>query len=256
VLLALPYLCHFAIPWVFCVYLLYRRRSPFPFLFTIGLLNLVAVCTQLLWPTAPPWWVEKHGPEVPTYDVPSNAGRLLRIDELLGVDLFRGMYGVNPVVFGSFPSLHSAWPLLIALYAVRPLAPRYRFLYPMWVWLAAIYLKHHFVVDVVFGILYTLATAYVSARLVRYLWPSTPTLYSLIMIESIEREPTSATKSGMTNALALSAAVDGHGLGMPGGANGVLDGGVSSAGGGAVESLGELLEVISSPVVDVSAKKS
>mmetsp|Transcript_9939 Transcript_9939/g.30588 ORF Transcript_9939/g.30588 Transcript_9939/m.30588 type:complete len:349 (-) Transcript_9939:140-1186(-) len=254
VILALPYLCHFAIPWVFCVYLLFHRRSPFPFLFTIGLLNLVAVCTQLMWPTAPPWWVEKHGPEVPSYDVPSNAGRLLRIDELMGVDLFRGMYGANPVVFGSFPSLHSAWPLLIALYAVYPLAPRYRFLYPAWVWVAAIYLKHHFVVDVVFGILYTLGAAWVSARLVNYLYPGTPTLYGFIMIESVERDASTGYRGAVGkegDALLAAGGAVGDGLSSAVGALG--DGNMvspksskSGSGGSGISSvIPELLEVIS-----------
>jgi hypothetical protein len=89
----------------------------FLFLYALGILNCISLTIQLVLPTAPPWYIINYGETPAFYGIPSDPGRLVQIDDLFGITLFRGMYGSNPVVFGSFPSLHAAWPLLIALFS-------------------------------------------------------------------------------------------------------------------------------------------
>ena len=89
----------------------------FLFLYALGILNCISLTIQLVLPTAPPWYLLKYGDTPAYYGIPSDPGRLVQIDDIFGITLFRGMYGTNPVVFGSFPSLHGAWPLLIALFS-------------------------------------------------------------------------------------------------------------------------------------------
>lgn len=165
VLAAIPYLCHFMLPWVFALYLWWNRANPLLFFWCLGLLNLCALITQLVWATAPPWYVEMAGTAVPTYDTPSDPGRLIRVDKILQISLFESMYGQNPVVFGSFPSLHGAWPFLISLYTPSHLLGNWKWLYVLWIWWAAIYLKHHFLVDLLGGAFYTLVPYYISKLL-------------------------------------------------------------------------------------------
>src|SRR3990167_7951163 len=76
--------------------------------------------------------------------------------------LFSSMYGQNPVVFGSFPSLHGAWPFLISIYTPTHVLGNFKWLYVAWIWWAALYLKHHYLVDLLGGAFYTLVPFFVS----------------------------------------------------------------------------------------------
>lgn len=109
--------------------------------------------TWLVWPAAPPWYVDLYGtgPAV-LAAVPSPAGAA-RFDALLGVSLFSSFYARSANVFGAMPSLHVGYALLPAL-ATWSLGGRLRWLTAGWVALmafAAVYLRHHYVLDVVGG---------------------------------------------------------------------------------------------------------
>src|SRR3989338_8676052 len=132
VLSAIPYLLHFMMPWIFALYLYRCNGNPLLFFWCLGLLNFAALVTQLVWPTAPPWYIE-HSFDVPNYNIPSDPGRLVRVDQILSLPLFQSMYGQNPVVFGSFPSLHGAWPFLIALYTPVEILGNFKWIYVAWI---------------------------------------------------------------------------------------------------------------------------
>lgn len=150
---AIPYLLHFVIPWVFAAYLYKTDGKPLIFLWCIGILNTASVLTHLFMPTAPPWYIEKYGLNTPAdYSIPGDPGRLREADIILNMPLFERLYGNNPIVFGSFPSLHAAWPFMIATFTSWG---HLKWLYVFWVWWAALYLKHHYFLDVIGGVLYT-----------------------------------------------------------------------------------------------------
>lgn len=65
-LAAFAYFIHFIVTWLFVIflYMYYRKKKispgkpvcePYTYLWCFGLLNIFAVSTQLIWPTAPPW---------------------------------------------------------------------------------------------------------------------------------------------------------------------------------------------------------
>lgn len=81
---------------------------------------------------------------------PHSPAGLTRVDDLLGFDLFGKLYGSSTLVFGSFPSLHAAWPFLA--FSIDSASTRWLHLGHYFVvsW-AAMYLNHHYLVDVLGG---------------------------------------------------------------------------------------------------------
>jgi len=166
ILAAIPYLAHFTIPFIFVPYFLKVEAKPFLFLWYFGLLNTVAVLTHLTFPTAPPWYNGEFGYAPASYDMQGDCGRLKGADSILGFSLFQNIYGNSPVVFGSFPSLHAAWPVLISIYTVLMGVPlsSLKWFYIAWIWWAAVYTKHHFFLDVLGGGVYTVIVVFISAK--------------------------------------------------------------------------------------------
>lgn len=169
ILAAIPYLAHFSLPFLFSVYLWKLDKRPTVFLWYFGVMNASAVAWQLLFPTAPPWYNARYGYTNASYELPGDPGRLAYVDEVIGFPLFQGIYGTSPLVFGSFPSLHAAWPFIISAYSVMfsvPL-PRVKWLYCCWIWWAAVFTRHHFLLDVLGGIFFCVLSIYITSWLVK-----------------------------------------------------------------------------------------
>lgn len=155
-LAAIPYLLHFGLPFLFAAYLAInprRRPALYPYMWCAGWVNLLAVTIHLTFPTAPPWFtdhtvLDQHGNIV--FEVP-NESAFRRLDKLLGFTLFHSVYARSPVKFGAFPSLHSAWPMVILLN--NPwFGKRVAVVHVIWIGLAALYSGHHYLLDVLGGI--------------------------------------------------------------------------------------------------------
>jgi hypothetical protein len=174
------YLIHFAMSWIFALflYLYYRKKQmggkpiaePWTYLWCFGFLNMFAVVTQLAWPTAPPWYLEYYGERPANYNMSGDPAGLTRADRILNYPLFTNLYGNSPIVFGSFPSLHGAWPIMITIFA-----PPHRVLkvgggiYVGLVWWAAMYLNHHFLLDLLGGAAYVLFAYFVGMSTIKIL---------------------------------------------------------------------------------------
>eukprot|EP01091_Cochliopodium_minus_P019740 TRINITY_DN8398_c0_g1_i1.p2 TRINITY_DN8398_c0_g1~~TRINITY_DN8398_c0_g1_i1.p2 ORF type:complete len:164 (-),score=33.32 TRINITY_DN8398_c0_g1_i1:45-536(-) len=118
-------------------------------------MNLLAVINQLAWPTAPPWWVDGNtGPA--SYEMKGDPAVLADVDQLLGYPFFANIWSSSPIVFGSFPSLHGAWPFMISLFAPTMTTKILAFCYTFSVWWAAIFLNHHYLIDLLGGLVYCL----------------------------------------------------------------------------------------------------
>jgi hypothetical protein len=119
-----------------------------------GYMNLTAVIVQIVFPCSPPWYESTYGLTTPAnYSIPGDAAGLKAIDKLFGNDFWSSTFHASPLVFGAFPSLHSGWATLEALFMghVFPnLFPVYIF-YTMWLWWSAMYFSHHYVIDLVGG---------------------------------------------------------------------------------------------------------
>jgi membrane-associated phospholipid phosphatase len=135
-------------------------------------LNVVGFATYHVYPAAPPWYYHAHGCQVDMLAHASEGPNLARVDAIIGVPYFAAMYGRASDVFGAMPSLHVAYPLLIAIEswasfgtatALRAAAVAFY----LAMCFAAVYLDHHWVLDVVVGSLYCVAVSLVAHRITR-----------------------------------------------------------------------------------------
>src|SRR5438105_12605786 len=144
--------------------LFFQRRSDMLRTFALAFLvvNLLGFATYFIFPVAPPWYVTEYGLGPARLDVHPAAAAASRFDRLLGTHFFDEIYGRGIDVYGAYPSLHVAYPLLAvwATFRARELrwarGPAIAFFLLMC--LSAVYLQHHYVVDVLLGIAYAMAT--------------------------------------------------------------------------------------------------
>jgi inositol phosphorylceramide synthase catalytic subunit len=141
----------------------------------------LACLTYLLYPAAPPWYVMDHGMGPADLAAQPSAAGAARFDELVGVPLFANFYSRNPNVMGAMPSLHVAYPL-VGLWQVGHLGRGWRVsaaAYAAWVGFSAIYLSHHYILDVLAGA----AFAVIACGVMELLAVSPKTTSSLVMAE-------------------------------------------------------------------------
>lgn len=154
ILSGLFYLNWVPIPLVFAFWLLRNNKLLFlKFSYAFVFTNIIGFCIYYLYPAAPPWYVEQHGFEV-IYGTKGNAAGLLEFDKLLGINIFAGMYQKNANVFAAIPSLHSAYPVLCLLYGRRLKKNWLNAVFAIFtagVWFAAVYSRHHYIIDVLLG---------------------------------------------------------------------------------------------------------
>jgi hypothetical protein len=135
------------------------RRLLARFGWTFLFMNLAGFATYYVYPAAPPWYVAIYGLGPANMAAHSSAAGAARWDALTGIPYFQGFYGRSADVFGAIPSLHVSYPLLTFLHG-RELRKRWldaaSFGLFLLVSFAAVYLNHHYVLDVLLGVLYTL----------------------------------------------------------------------------------------------------
>jgi hypothetical protein len=158
-LCAVPYGTFLFVTVAFALFLFVRapREAVMRFGWTFFAASLLGFVTYHVYPAAPPWYFHAHGCAVDLSTRPSAGPNLARVDAWLGVSFFGGLYGRSSDVFGSVPSLHAAYPLLIVLEGwcwMRPAGRAGAVLFAIWMSVAAVCLDHHWIVDVVLGWLY------------------------------------------------------------------------------------------------------
>lgn len=132
------------------------------------IVNLGGFITYFIYPAAPPWYVTQYGLGPARMDIFPIAAGAQRFDIILGTHFFDQIYGRGVDVFGAYPSLHVAYPLLTALvtFQIRELrlfrAPAILFFILMC--FSAVYLQHHYMVDILLGILYAVIAWLVTAK--------------------------------------------------------------------------------------------
>lgn len=161
-LAAVPYTLHFLVPVVFGLVITLEtyfktdgcktmlRWRVCAFYWTFGVANLLGVAIQFIFPTAPPWWYDGFH-----FNTVGNPAILGNVDQYLGINFFNNLYSKSTIIFGSFPSLHAAWPFIACYFTVNKRHFWKRVVWPIylaWIWWAAVYLKHHFIVDVIGGV--------------------------------------------------------------------------------------------------------
>ena len=116
--------------------------------------NVLGIIGYVVYPAAPPWYVLDYGPGPADLSALPSAAGAARFDALLGIDYFRAFYAKNPNVFGAMPSLHVAYPVAAAAFLWgRGRLPRILGVgFALWVAFSAVYLVHHYLLDVVAGV--------------------------------------------------------------------------------------------------------
>ena len=178
VLAANFYTAHFAVPllvgWIFW-HTVDDRPLFYKFVYTLTVLNILALMTFMLYPSAPPWYVYHYGfvqPEPNSSFWGTSAGNLIDVDRLLGTKFFTTLWdSFNANYFAAIPSLHGAYPIVVSFFVYRKFRKHgfWLALYPIATWLSAVYLNQHYVVDLLIGSLYIVVAYWIATRLV-YHW--------------------------------------------------------------------------------------
>jgi membrane-associated phospholipid phosphatase len=149
-------------------YLFFRAR---PMMFELSvsfvLMNFAGWTLWLVYPAAPPWYVDAYGLGPAALDAASSPAGLARVDALLGFPLAASFYSKSANVFGAMPSLHVAYATFVA-WMVFPLRGALRWgtlAFAVSMAFSAVYLRHHYILDVIAGMLLALPFAIVGPRI-------------------------------------------------------------------------------------------
>jgi len=143
------YMSHFIVPVVVALLLWqFRRERYWPFLLGLTVLSYSGFLTYVFFPAAPPWWATFYGyiTDQPVFLTHS----VITVENILA--------GANPVA--AMPSLHTAYPAYVSLFCIFVWGRKALFLLilPLGVALSSVYLGHHYVVDILAGVVYAVAS--------------------------------------------------------------------------------------------------
>jgi len=166
---AIPYGTYLFVPIGYAVYLYFRdypgaQRVAWTFL----VLNVVGFIVHHAYPAAAPWYFHAHGCGVDLATVGNPGPNLLRVDSMTGVPFFTGLYGRSTDVFGAMPSLHVSYPAVLLMEGWpkhRTLGRSLLVAFAISMCCAAVYLDHHWILDVVAGLALAVI-AYLAVRAV------------------------------------------------------------------------------------------
>lgn len=152
------YLCWVPVPVGFALYLFFKKEYRWfvRFSWTFLAVNLIGFVGYYIHPASPPWYVMEYG-FTPILGTPGNVAGLARFDALVGIPVFHSIYCHNANVFAAVPSLHAAYMLITTIYAA--MSHRRWFVTTafacicMGIWWTAVYSGHHYIIDVLLGIL-------------------------------------------------------------------------------------------------------
>ncbi len=176
------YAIHFFMPWI-VGFLFWSWRKDreifFRFTYTLAILNLAGLLTYVFLPSAPPWYVLKYGFAQPgiEHQVAGNAAGLAKLDKLLGVNFFGTVWGaLNPNRFAAIPSLHGGHSLTCAIFCAwgfrewKIWQRALFFLYPALMWFSAVYLNHHYVIDLLWATGYIAVGIFLVQKVIYPYW--------------------------------------------------------------------------------------
>ncbi|KAK6456797.1 uncharacterized protein RJT20DRAFT_94148 [Scheffersomyces xylosifermentans] len=131
------------------------------FSYGLGMQNIAGVCTHLVFPNAPPWFIHLYGEnKEPNYDMPGYAAGLTRVDIAMGTHVHSAGFHASPIVFGALPSIHSAMAVMVfffvSYYSRWTILKVFSFCFIVLQWWATIYLDHHWRMDLIVGMFYSI----------------------------------------------------------------------------------------------------
>ena len=150
------YLCWVPVPIAFAAYLFFKNRRQFLyFSFTFLLVNFLGFFIYYIYPAAPPWYVQVYGFKFHAA-TPGNTAGLVRFDSFFHAGIFKSIYAKGSNVFAAMPSLHSSYPVIVLYYGIKNhlyILNIFFTIVMLGIWFTAVYESHHYIVDVLAGIL-------------------------------------------------------------------------------------------------------
>jgi hypothetical protein len=150
------YLCWIPVPLAFAGYLFFKNRKQFLyFSLTFVLINFIGFVIYYLYPAAPPWYVEYHGFAFQA-KTPGNTAGLAKFDAFFNAGIFKSIYSKGSNVFAAMPSLHSSYPVVVLYYGLKNRLGAMNIFFVvvmLGIWFTAVYASHHYILDVLAGIL-------------------------------------------------------------------------------------------------------
>ncbi|MFD2865004.1 phosphatase PAP2 family protein [Mucilaginibacter antarcticus] len=179
IIAGLFYICWIPVPLGFAAFMFFKNRRQFlGFAITFLLVNLLGFVIYYSFPAAPPWYIQTHGFVFHPH-TPGNTGGLSRFDDYFNVHVFQSIYQKGSNVFAAMPSLHSAYPIIVVYYAFKNRLGFAKYILAMvmvGIWLTAVYTSHHYILDVLVGIL----TAIAGINLFNLLFTKVPALVKFL----------------------------------------------------------------------------
>jgi membrane-associated phospholipid phosphatase len=158
-LCTLVYTSHFlATPVLAAILWLHNRDVWLRYISRVVVLALAGLFTYCLFPEAPPWYAADDGLSAPVARLSARGWIWLHAHNVNNALENAQKAGSNPVA--AMPSLHIAFAVLVAITIGARLRSHWRWLlvlYPMAMGFTLVYCGEHYVLDLIFGVLYAVA---------------------------------------------------------------------------------------------------
>ncbi len=149
------YLCWIPVPLAFAFFLFFKNKKQFLyFSLTFVLVNFLGFIVYYLYPAAPPWYVQYHGFVFHAATKGNTAG-LVKFDNYFHAGIFKSIYSKGSNVFAAMPSLHSSYPVVVLYYGLKNRLGAINIFFVivmLGIWFTAVYASHHYILDVLAGI--------------------------------------------------------------------------------------------------------
>lgn len=178
---AFIYTLHPLIPMLLgaVVFYISKNKKAFQeFSYSFLLTVYMALLTFLIFPVAPPWYIEESGFVQPHefVGVRASAARLVNVDGYFKGEFYGTVYGTfNANPYAAMPSLHSGFAVVSVYYLIRIYGHKSKWLklawiYPALVWFSAVYLNHHYILDLIAGASYAIIASKIVQRVLARHW--------------------------------------------------------------------------------------
>ncbi len=168
ILSGLFYINWVPIPLAFAVYLFFKDKVLFTkFSLVFLFVNLIGFVIYYIYPAAPPWYVALYGFDL-KLGIAGNTAGLAHFDQLVGIPVFANIYNKNANVLAAIPSLHSSYPIIVLVYAIKKKLGAINIffaIFMMGIWFSAVYSGHHYTIDVIAGIIVALIGIFICEQI-------------------------------------------------------------------------------------------
>ncbi len=168
ILSGLFYINWVPIPLAFAVYLFLKDKVLFTkFSLVFLFVNLIGFVIYYIYPAAPPWYVALYGFDL-KLGIAGNTAGLAHFDQLVGIPVFANIYNKNANVLAAIPSLHSSYPIIVLVYAIKKKLGAINIFFAIFmigIWFSAVYSGHHYTIDVIAGIIVALIGIFICEQI-------------------------------------------------------------------------------------------